>query len=82
MKGLKEVKVEANGKGILAIAGMILSLTFVLGWTMCAKTRDGNVVFTQADMKAINTAMETYGDEITVEKDRDGNLILNLGNVE
>lgn len=78
---LKEVKVEANIKGILTITGLILSLTFILGWTMCSRT-GGNVVFTKADIEAINTAMSTYGDNITVEKDKYGNLILNLGNIE
>lgn len=80
-KGLKEVKVEANSRGVLAIAGLVLSLTFVLGWMMCSKS-SGNVVFTKADMEAISTAMSTYGDEITVEKDKYGNLILNLGVID
>lgn len=78
---LNEVKVEANGKGIITIAGTILILTFILGWSMCSKT-GGNVVFTKADMEAINTAMSTYGDNITVEKDKYENLILNLGNID
>ena len=77
---LNEMKIETNGKGILMIGCLVLSLTFILGWTMCSKTR-GNVVFTKADIEAINTAISTYGDEIIVEKDKYGNLIINLGDV-
>ena len=73
-------KLELNEKGILLIAVIILTLTFALGFMVSRKDKVA-ITLTPNDVKAINKAIEIYGEDITITKSLSG-LRINLGEFE
>lgn len=75
-------KVVLNDRGVFFIIGMILTLTFALGYATC-KGVEGNKVttFTEQEIdriigfKQMNNDV-TYGAEMYVCKDRNGKLMI------
>lgn len=79
-----KTKVEANegttfvefDKKILLGLMVLIGFIFMIGYLSNNKKSE-DVIFTKSDVEAINTAIETYGDDVEVSKE-DGNLVIRI----
>lgn len=67
--------VEFDKKVLLGLM-VLIGFVFMMGYLLSSKTNEGTV-FTKADMEAIGTAMDTYGDDVEVSKEG-GNLVIRI----
>lgn len=80
---MKDRTIELNGKGILLVVIVILTLVFALGFMTSEKRRQEQdpTIFTREDLERIAQLQELEDDsksgaEICAYKDKDGNLII------
>lgn len=73
--------IELTDKGTVLTVIIVLCLMYVMGF-ITSNQMKGETKFTKADIEVIDKTMRMYGDEIIVMKDKDGNLILNLGEID
>lgn len=67
--------VEFDKKILLGLM-VLIGFIFMLGYLSNNKKNE-DVIFTKSDVEAINTAIETYGDDVEVSKE-DGNLVIRI----
>lgn len=63
-------------KKILLGSMVLIGFIFMVGYLSNNKKNE-DVVFTRTDIEAINTAFETYGEDVEVSKE-DGNLVIRI----
>lgn len=73
--------VELTEKGTVLGVIIVLCIVYMIGF-LTSSRKGSSVEFTRSDIQAIECAMEMYGDSVIVTKDKDGSLILNLGEID
>ena len=73
--GQSTTYVEFDKKILLGLM-VLIGFIFMIGYLSNNK-RNEDIIFTKSDIEAINTAIETYGDDVEVSKE-DGNLIIRI----
>lgn len=70
----KEIK-ENKEKSVYGVFGIIIvCLVIMLTWSL--KTKETMVKFSSEDIEIISQMQETYKDDITVYKDKNGKLVI------
>lgn len=77
MKDLREIRTQVSTSGVILIVFIVVALSWSLGVFMSGIFGKG-VTFTKEEFVSIEKAYEVYGDDITVTKDKNGNLIINI----
>lgn len=77
MEKVKKVEKMKEEKIILGAIVVLAVIWIVSVFSNFNKKEE--IVYTRSDIQAIETAMDQFGDDITVTKDKKGNLILNIG---
>lgn len=74
-------KVEIGEKTTILVVIVILAILYLVG-VFTGFKKERSVEFTITDIRAIESAMEIYGDTIIVSKNKKGELILNIRQIE
>lgn len=75
-KKQKNISKEMNG-GFLCLALIVTIIGMCIMYF--GGSKEEYVTFTSKDIEAIEKAMDTYGEDITVSITKDGELTINLG---
>lgn len=73
--------IELTDKGTILGVIIVLCIVYILGFLTNGKF-EKEVEFTKSDIQAIESAMGMYGDTVVVMKNKDGDLIINLGKID
>lgn len=73
--------IELTDKGTILAIIIALCVMYMVGFLTNGKF-EKEVEFTKSDIQAIENAMGMYGDTVVVMKNKKGDLIINLGNVD
>lgn len=73
---MKEIETRLNAKGMLLIGGIIITLTFFLGFM--ANKNGGEIQFDKNDIEQMSEAIDNYGKDVLVSKNRRGDLTITI----
>lgn len=73
---MRETVVKVNDKGILLVVLSILLLAFALGLAVGKYEKKEGMEFTRKEIETIQNAMDTYGKDVTVKREKDGSLTI------